>query len=431
MFTRCPQCARVFAITAQQLRCAQGDVRCGNCATIFNAVESLTDEAPSPPDPPITPAGAPAASSAADGYSRAAEGETTAAPDSDDGSLEFDAPEQTWSNFFIEDRPAARAGEVALDRDEDAIGADPNEWQALLAEIEAPRPWQGAEAGSGSGEDGDAAERLAQQLTAADGDDQAEAAGDADQAPEWFGETGIEPGTILWVDEDLSDAQGAREAADTPPAAAATAQQRAGRSAETHSDGGDEIALDDLPAAWADAPPVARRQRRAPWLLACLLLALLAAGQWLHMQRDALAADPRWGVHVRALYAALGRPLFPEWPLAAYTVRRAEAIAGSSARDALDIDAVVEISGTQPVGLPLISVTLRDQWGNPVGRGIFRPEDYLPAALAPIVPPGTRIPVEISVVDPGSQARGYVVDVCLPSRRAGLRCKQGLNPFTR
>ena len=59
MYTQCPDCATVFRITAEALRAAQGDVRCGVCATSFNALENLSeqafkageeDEAPSPDD---------------------------------------------------------------------------------------------------------------------------------------------------------------------------------------------------------------------------------------------------------------------------------------------------------------------------------------------------------------------------------------------
>ena len=59
MYTQCPDCATVFRITAEALRAAQGDVRCGVCSTTFNALENLSelafkaateDEAPSPDD---------------------------------------------------------------------------------------------------------------------------------------------------------------------------------------------------------------------------------------------------------------------------------------------------------------------------------------------------------------------------------------------
>ena len=54
MLTRCPNCATTFRITPEQLKAKQGRVRCGQCQTVFNAIETL-DDAP-PPAPPIVPA---------------------------------------------------------------------------------------------------------------------------------------------------------------------------------------------------------------------------------------------------------------------------------------------------------------------------------------------------------------------------------------
>ncbi|HEX9706852.1 MAG TPA: MJ0042-type zinc finger domain-containing protein, partial [Steroidobacteraceae bacterium] len=45
MYTQCPDCATVFRVTAEALRAAQGDVRCGVCSTSFNALENLSEQA--------------------------------------------------------------------------------------------------------------------------------------------------------------------------------------------------------------------------------------------------------------------------------------------------------------------------------------------------------------------------------------------------
>jgi predicted Zn finger-like uncharacterized protein len=42
--TRCPACATVFRVTAEQLQSRQGFVRCGQCAKVFDARPSLTEE---------------------------------------------------------------------------------------------------------------------------------------------------------------------------------------------------------------------------------------------------------------------------------------------------------------------------------------------------------------------------------------------------
>jgi len=44
MFTVCPKCALTLVVTAQDLRVAQGYVRCGRCQNVFNAIVGLTDD---------------------------------------------------------------------------------------------------------------------------------------------------------------------------------------------------------------------------------------------------------------------------------------------------------------------------------------------------------------------------------------------------
>ncbi|MBL8472342.1 MAG: zinc-ribbon domain-containing protein [Rhodocyclaceae bacterium] len=55
MLTRCPACATTFRITPAQLRARRGQVRCGRCRAIFDALDELSDEAA--PEPAQTPAG--------------------------------------------------------------------------------------------------------------------------------------------------------------------------------------------------------------------------------------------------------------------------------------------------------------------------------------------------------------------------------------
>src|SRR5437764_13300133 len=42
MFTVCPKCALTLAVTTEDLRVAQGYVRCGRCSSVFNALARLT-----------------------------------------------------------------------------------------------------------------------------------------------------------------------------------------------------------------------------------------------------------------------------------------------------------------------------------------------------------------------------------------------------
>jgi len=46
MYLQCPKCLTVYAANATMLRNGQGEVRCGACLTIFDALEALSDEIP-------------------------------------------------------------------------------------------------------------------------------------------------------------------------------------------------------------------------------------------------------------------------------------------------------------------------------------------------------------------------------------------------
>ncbi|MDH5229025.1 MAG: zinc-ribbon domain-containing protein [Gammaproteobacteria bacterium] len=46
MYTECPNCNTVFKISQDQLKIAEGRVRCGRCNTVFSALATLSDEIP-------------------------------------------------------------------------------------------------------------------------------------------------------------------------------------------------------------------------------------------------------------------------------------------------------------------------------------------------------------------------------------------------
>ena len=44
MKTCCPSCQTIFRVTSEQIRVRAGKVRCGQCRTVFNAIDRLLDE---------------------------------------------------------------------------------------------------------------------------------------------------------------------------------------------------------------------------------------------------------------------------------------------------------------------------------------------------------------------------------------------------
>src|ERR1700744_84696 len=106
MFTVCFKCNLRLTVTAQDLRAAQGYVRCGRCHNVFNALAALADDParqavpagtahtqqrplPTQPDPPPP------------------EPEAPAKPDtsSGDAALEFNPASTNINEVFIEAAP--------------------------------------------------------------------------------------------------------------------------------------------------------------------------------------------------------------------------------------------------------------------------------------------------------------------------------------
>lgn len=420
MYTQCTQCGTVFRVNGQQLKMAQGQVRCGECATVFNALESLVDEWPdlaAGQGGPATAAPEPVEDDSPsmwqlkgltalgrklfpgddeDTESSADEAEQTLGGHYDDvgwvpdeeATREFQVPEAGWDQYLKEEQ--ARRSAEALHSET----ANTEEWQHLLEE------------------------------------DAAEAAG---------------PVVVIDEDEKTDDAYGAyaRNFERDEPTPGDDVREDEPAPVFEISDAGPGVfgaAAIEAEAEAAPWQPGSRAARAARELLqrrhtrsiaAAAALLLLLATQLVHYNRDALAAHPRWGATVRSLYAGLGGELYPRWNLSDYAVRGSEAIAGRGAPEALDIHARVAIESDQPIGLPMIRVVLRDRWSNPVGSRVFAPGEYLPGDTpAPgLLDPGDSFPVHVVVMDPGMDAHGYEVDVCLPDRSQGLKCQLDADPW--
>jgi predicted Zn finger-like uncharacterized protein len=52
MYTQCPECSRIYKITAEKLKTANGYVRCGVCRSAFNAIPHLTEKITTKVPPP-------------------------------------------------------------------------------------------------------------------------------------------------------------------------------------------------------------------------------------------------------------------------------------------------------------------------------------------------------------------------------------------
>jgi hypothetical protein len=117
------------------------------------------------------------------------------------------------------------------------------------------------------------------------------------------------------------------------------------------------------------------------------------------------------GPAVVSLYAALGRPFAPQLHLDAYTVTQGRVDAANDI-GALRVSAVITNRTNTAQPQPLLQVTLEDRYGAPIGRRAFHPAEYSDAPPMPL-PPRSELAAVVEVADPGNEAVGFKLDLCL------------------
>jgi hypothetical protein len=163
------------------------------------------------------------------------------------------------------------------------------------------------------------------------------------------------------------------------------------------------------------------------WTLGSLLLATALAAQLVHYFRQDLVRHPQIGPPLRAAYERLGLPLMPNWDLAGFELRQW----GNEADAAAGGHMVVRASLTNHAAFaqphPILRLELEDRFGATVATRDFEPAEYLknPAQASRLLAPGASSEAELPLADPGREAVGYRLDVCLRESATLLRCASG------
>jgi predicted Zn finger-like uncharacterized protein len=418
----------VFRVTPEALRVARGRVQCGSCNTVFDALASLTD---APPD----------------------QGKDK----NPDASRDDDATDAGQCDDSLARAVAdlVQVSEAAPD-DEEAWEALSDEPEAILWLSSGDDELDAIEAeGAAIGDHPDGPDADAEAEAEADSDDDAEkdpepapetevdATDDSDELPaEWshsVTEPDADPENDNWTIEsplyasptytvepdDLARHGTTDDGAETDTTGGRT-EDAAGLTPENDAV---QASFDD-PFAEPRFPPPRRERlpmnkRFAATGVVILIIAL--ATQLLHYNRDELAATQAYGETVSKIYAYIGARLYPTWDISSYEVRAADAVAGQAGSGTLEIRAQVAVTGDRPTGIPMVRVVLRDRWSKPMGSRVFDASEFLTsdASHGRLLSPGTLLPVLITVVDPGMDAQGFEVDVCVPDRYQTVRCKLG------
>ena len=449
MFTVCPKCALTLVVSAEDLRVAQGYVRCGRCSSVFNALARLTEEGQIAEESVETEPPAPAASQTPPPAPPDASPQSVTDEDAiPEDALEFDPTTTDVASVFVEPPPnplwtaatgtfkamVAANQEAAPAQDSDSqidVEIDP-ELLASILHFDLPEPLAPPEAAPPAPREPpppaarEAAPpvpretpRPAAREAAPPAPREPSPPAAREAAPPVPRETPPPASRQASPSAAAQEAPrpAAREAATAGPASAAPVRAR---SAPSQARTPRKMRLgEDLSASTGMSRLLPHLWRAGTGLALLLLLA-----QIVNHYRDELAATARFHRPLTALYASLGVPLAPHWDLRAYEVRQLGASVEPASAGLITVRASVKNAAAQPQPLPVLRVTLQDRFGNRIAARDVAPPMYLPHATpgSAFLSAGQRIDAEMGFVDPGANAVGFEIDVCLPASGGEVTC---------
>ncbi len=423
VYTQCSKCETVFKLSAEVLRAAGGQVRCGKCGEVFNALAHLAEDAnaftagesafdletradsilesPAPSSPPprtepsahgappssedFAPAGveiarlqildwsedaaAGAPSGPADDPPAGATGET---------SMEFTLPPGELDRIFVETKKGARPRlpvQEAVEVEEIEVfnAAAPSSVNPIAVSAKA------APAGP------------------------AVAAASPTPAPSGFE-----------VSEDVRAEMlsGIESSAEEEAIVGLVRSGRPDRRANS---------------PFEQAPQESARSYRA-WLGAAIAAGVLLIAQVVHQNREWLAAHAPLGGSLGALYSKMGAPVAPPAHLSAYQLRQWGVTGDAAADGTLRVRASILNTAAQLERYPLLRVTLVNRFGGSIGTRDFEPSEYLGKPTAKLLAPGERVDATLDILDPGKSAEGFEIDVCLRGADRRVACANDKAP---
>ena len=162
------------------------------------------------------------------------------------------------------------------------------------------------------------------------------------------------------------------------------------------------------------------------WKVASALAVAVLGVQIVNHYRADLIVQPAIGAPLAGVYALLGINVVPHWDLKQYQILDwvANAEPNAHGQGSLKIAARIHNRGPRAQPYPSVRLRLKDRWEEAVGSRVFSPEEYLgdTALAAKLMSPGETTRAQLEVVDPGPDAYGFELDVCIEVETDVLSC---------
>lgn len=399
--TQCPKCETRFRVTDAQLSVARGKVRCGNCMSVFNAVENKVTEsgiAPAPAEKKEAPEEAsPTISEPEEDFVFADNPEEDATEGRYTGTRLTFSDDELSDSFRSVDEKGQAPGFVADDDEEDQPSVDESWAEAMLSddsdESEKPQP---------------APEPAPEQPPTQ------EQPPEPAPTPTPEQKAAPEPGPTS--EPDLTKEPGpATEEPDDYDGFFVDEQDR--------SDFGHDFDTDADPAPRAQESPYSNlrhepiaiagggsgRLRSFLWLLVVLVLLGGLVSQVVWFQFDRLSAIPELRPFYEKGCELAGCELNPLVDVQAIQSRKLVVKTNPENRNQLIVDAVIINRASFEQPFPAIALTFSNLNNDVVAQSVFTPDEYLAGdgKTLEAMPTDTPVRILINIRDPGKDAVNY------------------------
>lgn len=410
--TRCPNCAAQFKVTDEQLKQANGALRCGSCLKVFQAADNRVD-APQTTAPQTAAPASPAANRWADAMSSDA---AAAAP----AQQAPEPPAAPSDNDLLS--PNAVPDDADISGSADSLSIDGLELSDTFLNLDGDnihtpdnQDFVGLHAGGGNNHKDGADESWAEALLEELDDD----------------------------DTDTSTAQ------NTP--APAPAQQAPKRPTPKESlppeprdafsddpsgndDGlfggldlfGDDLQTEPVNVSRSFQERDIRFRREfdwkglATWSALAVFALLVLVGQYATFNFDTLARTPQWRPWYAPVCETIGCRLPSQSDISQLRGSNLVVRSHPDFENALIIDTILFNEADYPQPFPVLELSFSAINGATIANRRFQPQEYLQGDLSNLdtMPTHTPLHLSLEIVDPGSQAVNYTLNLLpAPTRR--------------
>jgi predicted Zn finger-like uncharacterized protein len=388
MFTQCPNCKTIFQVTADQLKAANGDVRCGQCLAVFNALDNLSE---------IEPANEHTSTPDTESESNITNGDASNSIDRNleefFGDLFEDSPNETF------DEPIAYASPETPAKDK-------------------PRSDGGFFYGANEATIEKILEEKSESATNTPSESNAEASIEIISESELL-EPPIEAGDELEADYELeadeisTDFDWETVQADTDPAPENTDPvdtDPADSSPETRTEANQ---VSNVPSVILDELQAAKEQHLKPpstqWVVGSIALMLVFVLQAVYFSRDSLAKNPTYRPILTSACDLLGCEINIEFDTRLIEIIGRDVRSHPTSKKALIAGTTLINNASYDQPYPLLTLTFSDITGTKLAQRRFTPREYLRSGtdIAAGMPSEVPIQVELHLVDPGKAAVNF------------------------